>query len=57
MVLNLSYPEGIHKIILENYNGRQRALGRSKDNPTLKDFGYNDNTIRNSKVFQTNYWW
>ena len=37
---------------LENYNGRQRALGCRKDNPTLKDFGYNDNTIRNSKVFK-----
>ena len=38
--------------ILENYNGRQRAVGRRKDNPTLRDFGYNDNTIRNSKVFK-----
>ena len=37
---------------LENYNGRQRALGCRKDNPTLKDFGYNDNTIRNSKIFK-----
>ena len=37
---------------LENYNGRQRALGCRKDNPTLKDFGYNDNTIRNSKNFK-----
>ena len=32
---------------LENYFGQQRSLGRRKDNPTLKDFGYNDNSIRN----------
>ena len=38
--------------ILENYNGRQRALGCRKDNPTLRDFGYNNNTIRNSKIFK-----
>ena len=31
---------------LENYFGRQRALGRRKDNPSIKDFGYNDNTIK-----------
>ena len=34
---------------LENYFGQQRSLGRRKDNPTLRDFGYNDNTIRNQK--------
>ena len=37
---------------LENYFGRQRSIGAHKDNPTVKDFGYNDNTIRNQKVFQ-----
>ena len=37
---------------LENYSGHQRSLGRRKDNPTLRDFGYNDNTIRNLKDVQ-----
>eukprot|EP00795_Rhopilema_esculentum_P002220 gene2220-17825_t len=37
---------------LENYFGHQRSLGRRKDNPTLRDFGYNDNTIRNLKDLQ-----
>ena len=27
-------------------------MGASKDNPTLRDFGYNDNTIRNQRVFR-----
>ena len=31
---------------LENYFGRQRSMGHRKDNPSLRDFGYNDNTIR-----------
>ena len=30
----------------------QRACGRRKDNPSLYDFGYNDNMIRNSKSFK-----
>jgi hypothetical protein len=38
---------------LENYFGRQRSLGRRKDNPSLRDFGYNDNTIRTSKLFRS----
>ena len=37
---------------LENYFGRQRSLGARKDNPSLRDFGYNDNSIRNQKVFK-----
>ena len=37
---------------LENYFGKQRSSGVRKDNPTLYDFGYNDNTIRNQKVFK-----
>lgn len=37
---------------LENYFGRQRALGARKDNPTVRDVGYNDNSIRNQKVFR-----
>ena len=32
---------------LEDYFGRQRSLGSGKDNPSMADFGYNDNAIRN----------
>ena len=35
----------------ENYFGHQHSMGSRRDNPTLKDFGYNDNTIRNQKCF------
>ena len=35
--------------VSENYFGRQRTICGRKDNPTLRDFGYNDNTIRNTK--------
>ena len=31
---------------LENYFGRQRAIGNSRDNPSVRDAGYNDNTIK-----------
>ena len=31
---------------LENYFGKQRAIGRRCDNPTVRDFGYYDNTIK-----------
>ena len=31
---------------LENYFGRQRAIGSRCDNPSVKDVGYNDNTIK-----------
>ena len=31
---------------LENYFGSQRAIGRRRDNPTVRDVGYNDNTIK-----------
>ena len=37
---------------LENYFGRQRSMGHRKDNPSLRDFGYNDNTIRTHKIFR-----
>ena len=37
---------------LENYFGRQRSMGARKDNPSVRDFGYNDNSIRNQKVFR-----
>ena len=32
--------------LLELYFGLQRACGFSNDNPTLQQFGYNDNGIR-----------
>ena len=31
---------------LENYFGKQRAIGCRRDNPTVRDVGYNDNTIK-----------
>ena len=31
---------------LENYFGRQRAIGSRKSNPLVKDVGNNDNTIK-----------
>ena len=31
---------------LEEYFGNQRKLGRRNDNPDMKTFGYNNNTIR-----------
>ena len=31
---------------LENYFGRQRAIGRRKDNPSVRDTMYNDNIIK-----------
>ena len=37
---------------LENYFGHQHSLGARKDNPSLWDFGFNDNAIRNQKVFR-----
>lgn len=51
---------GVHYVLterfcqdpLENYFGHQRGCGARKDNPTLRDVGYNDNTIRNQKVYR-----
>ena len=31
---------------VENYFGKQRAIGRRKDNPNVKDTGYAGNTIK-----------
>ena len=31
---------------LENYFGKQQAIGEMCDNPTVRNFGYNDNTIK-----------
>ena len=37
---------------LENYLGIQRSLGLRKDNPSMADFGYNDNAIyKKPKMF------
>ena len=36
----------------ENYFGRQRSMGRWSDNPTVSQFGYNDNTIRRMKTIR-----
>ena len=38
---------------LENYFGGQCSIGGKKDNPAISDFGYNDNSIRNQKVFRS----
>ena len=32
--------------VLEEYFGLQRSIGRRNDNPTVFQFGYNDNIIR-----------
>ena len=32
---------------LENYFGKQSAIGRRSDNPTVHDFGKRDNTVKN----------
>ena len=37
---------------LENYFGQQRAMGTRRDNANVRTFGYQDNTIRLSKVFR-----
>ena len=37
---------------LENYFGHQRQIGSRKDNPSVRDFCYSDNTIRNQKGFR-----
>ena len=31
---------------LENYFGRQRSIGGRRENPSVRDVGYNDNTIK-----------
>ena len=53
-VFNFLQQQGIPYILserfcrddLENYFGKQRAIGRRCDNLTVRDFGYNDNTIK-----------
>ena len=36
----------------ENYFGRNRAIGRRRDNPNVGDVGYNDNTIKSQYSFR-----
>ena len=36
---------------VEEYFGNQRKFGRRCDNPDLRTFGYNDNTIRIQKTY------
>ncbi len=31
---------------VEEYFGRQRAIGRRSDNPCMREFGYNENKLR-----------
>ena len=42
--------EGFCQNPLEKWFGRQRSLGSRKDNPSMADFGYNNNAIRNRKI-------
>ena len=44
------FSERLCQDALENYFVRQRAIGGRKDNPTLRDFEYSDNTIRNTQA-------
>ena len=39
---------------LENYFGQQKAIEDEKDNPSIRDFGFNsiNNSIRNQKIFR-----
>ena len=37
---------------LKNYFGKQGAIGRRKDNPNLRDFGYTDNIIKSQFTMQ-----
>ena len=38
--------ENFSQDTLENYFGKQRAIGGRRDNPNIRDVGYNDNTIK-----------
>ena len=37
---------------LENYFCQRRAVGTRKDNPSIHDFRFNNNSVRNHKIFQ-----
>ena len=38
--------------LLDNWFGRQISLGSRKNDPSMVDFGYNNNAIRNHKNFK-----
>ena len=40
------------KVPLENWFRRQRCFGWRKDNPSMVNFGYNNNAVRNQKHFK-----
>ena len=44
--------EGFCQDPLENYFGMQRAIGTRKDNPSIRDFGFNDSSIRNQQILR-----
>ena len=37
--------ERLNKDVLKEYFGRQRALGRRNDNPTIQQIGYNGDVL------------
>ena len=39
-------------LLFENWFGGQRSLGSRKNNPSMADFGYKNNAIRNQKHFK-----
>ena len=48
--LSMSCRERFCQDPLENWFGRQRSFGSRKDNPSMVDFGYNNNAIGNGNV-------
>ena len=50
--VRLSVNRNVFSRSIRNYFGRQRSIGRRKDNPPISDFKHNDNSIRNQKVFR-----
>ena len=40
-------PERFCQVDLENYLGKQHAIGRRYDNPTVHEFEYKGNTVKN----------
>ena len=50
--LSISCRERFCQDPLENWFGRQRSFGSRKDNPSMVDFGCNNNAIRNQKHFK-----
>lgn len=45
--------EKFNEDVAEEYIGRQRGVGRRNDNPTIHQFGYNDNLIRTQRSLVT----